>query len=179
MNGRNRLADEVESGADGPSSSGGTPLYLKALLRGLFQGPGADVELRHRLERDAESNSGMPRSTTRLAALDPATAARLHPHDRRRIVRALEVFELTGKPISVLQAEHDRPAPADVRVFALELPRASLHDRINRRVSRFFDLGLVDEVRRIAGRRPAAMPGRRGRDRLPRGHRDAGRPSVT
>jgi tRNA dimethylallyltransferase len=133
---------------------GGTALYLKTLLRGLFRGPGADGDLRQRLEQDAvELGDFMLHD--RLTALDPATAARLHPHDRRRIIRALEVFELTGKPISAFQAEHDQPAPTDVQVFALELPRASLHDRINRRVLRFFDLGLVEEVRGLqAAERP-------------------------
>ncbi len=137
---------------------GGTPLYLKALLRGLFQGPGADHELRRRLEQEAELH-GDAALHARLASIDRATAARLHPHDRRRIVRALEVFESTGKPISVFQAEHDRPAPADVRVFALDLPRARLHDRINRRVQKFFDQGLVEEVRRLqaADRPPCAV----------------------
>jgi tRNA dimethylallyltransferase len=133
---------------------GGTPLYLKALLRGLFAGPGADPELRHRLEQEAEAH-GDPALHDRLAALDPATAARLHPHDRRRIVRALEVIERTGRPISALQTEHQRPAPVEVPVYALEPPRATLYDCINRRVLGFFDSGLVEEVRALqAGARP-------------------------
>jgi len=133
---------------------GGSALYLKALVRGLFQGPGADAALRARLEHDARENGGHALHA-RLAALDPATAGRLHPHDRRRVIRALEVIELTGRPMSVLQAEHDRPAPADVGIFSLDLPRTVLHERINRRVVRFFDAGLVDEVRALqAGPRP-------------------------
>jgi tRNA dimethylallyltransferase len=127
---------------------GGTALYLKALLRGLFEGPGGSVELRRRLEHDAEVQ-GDEVLHQRLAELDPAAAARLHVHDRRRIIRALEVIELGGKPISVLQTEHDHRAPAEVKVFALDLPRAVLHDRINRRVVRFFDSGLIDEVRAL------------------------------
>ena len=127
---------------------GGTPLYLKALLRGLFTGPAADPELRMRLDREALEH-GEPALHSRLAALDPGAAARLHPHDRRRIVRALEVIELTGRPISDLQTQHERPAPRSVCVFALDLPRACLHDRINHRVLKFIDAGLVDEVRRL------------------------------
>ncbi len=100
---------------------GGTPLYLKALLRGLFHGPGADLELRRRLEREADLG-GTPVLYERLAGLDRRTAVRLHPHDRRRIVRALEVIELTGQPLSALQAQHDLPAPGGVPVFALDLP---------------------------------------------------------
>ena len=79
----------------------------------------------------------------------------LHPHDVRRVIRALEVIELTGRPMSVLQAEHDRLAPAAVPIVALDLPRAALHERINRRVVQFFDAGLVEEVRALqAGPRP-------------------------
>jgi len=127
---------------------GGTALYLKALLRGLFEGPAASVELRRRLEHDAEVQ-GDEVLHQRLAELDPAAAGRLHVHDRRRIIRALEVIELGGKPISGLQTEHVHPAPAEVKVFALNLPRAVLHDRINRRVVKFFESGLIDEVRAL------------------------------
>ncbi len=127
---------------------GGTPLYLKALLRGLFEGPGSDVEVRGRLEGEAETE-GDAALHARLAAVDPAAAARLHPNDRRRVVRALEVFELTGRPLSALQVEHERPAPATVPVFALEPPRAALVERIDRRVLEFFARGLVGEVRAL------------------------------
>lgn len=129
---------------------GGTPLYLKALLRGLFEGPSADPEIRDRLEREAESLGGEALHA-RLAEYDPATAARLHPRDLRRVIRALEVRELTGRPISELQAEHDRPAPASVKVAALERPRAVVRDRIDRRVEQMFAEGLVEEVRALRG----------------------------
>ncbi len=149
-----KAAGEIEARGKRILFVGGTPLYLKALLRGLFQGPGADRELRQRLERDAAKH-GDAALHARLAACDPKTAARLHPHDRRRIVRALEVLELTGRPISDLQAEHDRPAPQSVAVMALDLPRTPLHERINRRVVRFFEVGLVEEVRALqSGPRP-------------------------
>lgn len=127
---------------------GGTPLYLKALLRGLFDGPGADAALRAELEREAES-SGEVALHARLSRIDPIAAARLHPHDRRRVIRALEVATLTGRPLSEWQTGHDRPAPAGVPVLALERPRAELHDRIDRRVLAMFDAGLVEEVRRL------------------------------
>jgi tRNA dimethylallyltransferase len=133
---------------------GGTPLYLKVLLRGLFSGPAADAALRQTLEREADS-LGNVALHSRLSALDPTTGARLDQRDRRRVIRALEVIERTGKPLSDLQLEHGQPAPAAVRVIALELPRVILHDRINRRVSRFFEAGLVDEVRALcSGPRP-------------------------
>ena len=127
---------------------GGTPLYLKALLRGLFQGPGADCALRVRLEREAEEG-GTKALHRRLAAVDPPTAARLHPNDRRRVIRALELVELTGQALGRLQVEHERFAPAGTLVFALDRPRPELHDRINRRVTTMFDAGLVEEVRAL------------------------------
>jgi tRNA dimethylallyltransferase len=149
-----RACREVEGRGKPVLLVGGTALYLKVLLRGLFHGPGADHELRRRLEREAAAH-GETALHARLAAIDPATAARLHPGDRRRVIRALEVAELTGQPISALQDEHDRPAPASVKVLALEVPRASLVKRIDRRVLKFFDSGLVEEVRGLqAGPRP-------------------------
>jgi tRNA dimethylallyltransferase len=86
---------------------------------------------------------------SRLATVDPATAIRLHPNDHRRVIRALEVFETTGRPMSSHQSEHDRPAPPTVPVVAIERPRATLHKRINQRVVQMFRAGLVDEVRRL------------------------------
>ncbi|MDG3004226.1 tRNA (adenosine(37)-N6)-dimethylallyltransferase MiaA [Paludisphaera mucosa] len=139
---------DVESRGRRALFVGGTALYLKAMLRGLFDGPGADPEVRSRLEAEAKA-SGDAALHGRLAALDPATAARLHPNDRRRIVRALEVIELTGIPFSELQRQHGRPAPAATRVFALELPRPVLYDRINGRVLAMVEAGLLDEVRRL------------------------------
>ena len=127
---------------------GGTPLYLKALLRGLFDGPGADSALRLRLEGEADE-AGSQALHQRLAALDAPTAARLHPNDRRRVIRALELIELTGQALGRLQVEHEHSAPAGTLVFALERPRGELHDRINRRVTTMFDAGLVEEVRAL------------------------------
>ncbi len=133
---------------------GGTALYLKALLRGLFAGPGADSVRRRALEEEAERD-GDASLHARLAALDPVTARRLHTHDRRRVVRALEVIAATGRPLSQLQQEHSHPAPAGVVVFALERPRAELCVRIDRRVVGMFTDGLVAEVRALeAGVRP-------------------------
>jgi tRNA dimethylallyltransferase len=132
---------------------GGTALYLKALLRGLFEGPGADAGLRAALESEAET-LGDAALHDRLARLDPITAARLHPNDRRRVIRALEVAMLTGQPLSIWQAEHAEAA-AGARVVALARPRAVLHERINQRVDEMFAQGFVEEVRRLAsGPRP-------------------------
>ena len=132
---------------------GGTPLYLKGLLRGIFQGPPADWPLRHRLAREAQQH-GPLWLHQRLAEVDPAAAARLHANDARRLIRALEVFEKTGQPISHLQRQFEVGRPADqCLVFVLDWPRAELHARIDRRVCAMFAAGLVDEVRRLLGER--------------------------
>ena len=132
--------------------AGGTPLYLKGLLRGIFEGPPADWEFRRQLEREA-ARQGAGFLHTRLTGVDPVSAERLHPNDTRRLIRALEVFEKTGKPISQLQEqfEHGRSAE-ECRVFVLDWPRRELYDRIDRRVEQMFLAGLVDEVRRLLTR---------------------------
>jgi tRNA dimethylallyltransferase len=130
---------------------GGTPLYLKGLLRGIFEGPPADWELRRRLADQARQNGGRWLHE-QVARVDPAAAARLHANDARRLIRALEVYEKTGRPISQWQRQFDvgRPA-ADCRVFVLDWPKAELDTRIKRRVEEMFAAGLADEVRGLLG----------------------------
>jgi len=131
---------------------GGTPLYLKALLRGIFQGPPADWEFRQQIEEELQS-VGLQALHQRLQQVDPLSAAKLHPHDKRRIIRALEVYRLTGRPISHLQTQFDEGRPAEqCRVFVVGWPRDVLHERIHRRVEAMFAAGLVDEVRGILAR---------------------------
>jgi len=137
---------EVEGKGRRPIFVGGTALYLKTLLRGLFEGPGADPAIRAELEEEAR-RFGSDALHARLSRLDPSLAARLHPNDERRIVRALEVIRLTGRPLSEFQTEHESPAPTGVQVYALEWPRNKLYERINDRVELMFRGGLVEEVR--------------------------------
>lgn len=125
---------------------GGTPLYLKALLYGLFDGPPADEELRRRLTEEAE-RLGSPALHARLAALDAVSAARLHPNDVRRVVRALEVWQLTGRPLSAWQTQWAvPPAAGDRPVLFLNPPRAELYARIDERVRRMIADGLAEEA---------------------------------
>ena len=124
---------------------GGTPLYLKALLRGIFAGPAADAAFRAQLEGEERERPGTLHR--RLAQCDPEAAQRLHSNDTRRVVRALEVCEKTGIPISRWQQQFDRGLPADrCRVFLLDWPREVLYRRVNRRVEIMFEQGLVEEV---------------------------------
>jgi tRNA dimethylallyltransferase len=129
--------------------AGGTPLYLKGLLRGIFQGPPADWEFRRAVMAEAAAN-GPDWLHARLRAVDPTAAARLHFNDTRRLVRALEVFHLIGRPISELQRQFDRATPADAcRVFVLDRPKAELLARIDSRVDAMFAEGLLDEIKRL------------------------------
>lgn len=132
-----------------PLFVGGTGLYLRAILRGVFEGPSADWEFRHRLMREAAA-PGADSLHERLRQVDPESAARLHPNDERRLVRALEIHHLTGRPASALQQQ--TPRPLDERpahVYWLEPPRAWLHDRINQRVDVMLEQGLIEEVERL------------------------------
>jgi tRNA dimethylallyltransferase len=138
---------EIQSRGRQPLFVGGTPLYLKALLRGLFSGPAADWNLRSELAEIARQE-GSAELHRRLAAADPVAATKLHPNDMRRLIRALEVFHSTGRPISEQQRQFDMlPASDQPPVFVLEWPREQLNRRIDERVDAMFATGLVDEVR--------------------------------
>lgn len=132
-----------------PLFVGGTPLYLKALLRGLFEGPPADWEWRNKLSAEAESHEPQWLHA-KLASVDAASAARLHPNDTRRLIRALEVYEKTGQPISCWQQQFDRGRPAaECSVYWLDWPPDVLAARIEQRVDEMFAGGLVDEVTQL------------------------------
>lgn len=132
-----------------PLFVGGTGLYLRGVLRGVFEGPAADQTLRNRLEELSEQN-GPTHLHERLRHVDPATASRLHPNDQRRIIRALEVFELTGEPLSSLQRQGPRPlSERPAHVYWLAPPREWLYQRIDARVEQMFAEGLVEEVARL------------------------------
>jgi tRNA dimethylallyltransferase len=129
-----------------PVVVGGTNLYVQALLEGLFEGPPADAALRTRLQ-------AMPADELRawLTRVDPVAASRIHHHDRRRTIRAIEVFELSGTPISALQSQwcSDAGPRRDIRIIGLDYPVETINRRINARVHAMIDGGLVDEVIRL------------------------------
>ncbi len=128
---------------------GGTPLYLKSLLRGVYQGPPADWDFRRQIEEEL-AHVGIEALHQRLAVFDPLLAAKLHPHDKRRIVRALEVLRHTGQPLSHRQTQFDEGRRAEkCRVFSLSWERSELHRRIEARVDAMFAAGLVEEVRQL------------------------------
>ncbi len=133
---------QIEQRGKLPLFVGGTPFYLKAILLGLFDSPPADPELRRQLEDEA-GRDGSESLHARLHAVDPKTAQRLHFNDVRRVVRAMEVWHLTGKPMSEWQQQDwwDRANLPDLatadgvpRCLVLEIPREELYARINQRV---------------------------------------------
>jgi len=136
-----------------PILSGGTGLYVKAVLdEFLFPDEGADYDLRTRLEEEARL-LGPQALHRRLAQIDPPTARRLHPNDVRRVIRAIEVYETTGRPLSEHLAEARAPSPRyRVAIVGLTRPRDVLYRRIEERVDRQIQEGLVDEVKRLMER---------------------------
>ena len=144
------LADRVieQAGSSRLIVTGGTPLYYKALFEGLFEGPAADEAVRSQLR--AESAEALSR---RLAEVDPAAASRIHPNDTKRLIRALEVFELTGRPLSSFQThwaagEHRHPAVW----VGLAWEKDALNSRINARVKSMLSAGWLEETRGLLDR---------------------------
>ena len=128
---------------------GGTTLYLKSFVEGLFEGPSADPALRETLEADI-AERGLAAMHAELTKVDPDAADRIHPNDERRIVRALEVYRITGRPLSQLQTQWDAgPGRYPATFTGLRRPREEQSHRINQRVKRMMELGLVEEVRSL------------------------------
>jgi tRNA dimethylallyltransferase len=125
---------------------GGTALYIKALLYGLFEGPGTDEKIRDELKAKAQTE-GLLKLHQQLAKIDPAAAERIHPNDAKRIIRALEVYQLTGKPISDFQRQFCAEPALDWTIIGLRREKAEESKRINARVKKMVDEGLVDEVK--------------------------------
>jgi tRNA dimethylallyltransferase len=135
-----------------PLVVGGTGLYYRALTRGLFPGPGRDVAMRERLESIA-SRRGVAFLHRMLKRVDAESARRIQPRDLKRLVRALEVFFLTGRPLTEHFAETRSPiAGMSVVAVALRLPAAQTSSRVARRVDAQFERGLLDEIRGILTR---------------------------
>ena len=135
-----------------PLLVGGTGFYFRALTRGLFPGPGRDDGLRRRLEAIA-ARRGVVFVHRMLARVDPESGRRVQPRDLKRLVRALEVFFLTGRPLTAHFADTVSPIPdVEVLAIALRLPAAAISERVTRRVDEQFGRGLLDEIRTLLAR---------------------------
>ena len=135
-----------------PVVAGGTGLYIKALLQGLFHSNPVDPEIRNRLNQEA-AESGSSHLHERLQQVDPDTADRLHPNDTYRIIRALETIESTGRSISEHHQDHGfKDEPFNALKIGLQMDRRMLYDRIDRRVDLMIEAGLAEEVKSLLDR---------------------------
>jgi tRNA dimethylallyltransferase len=128
---------------------GGSPLYIKGLVNGIFKGPEADWNLRGELEEIAEKE-GSSHVHDILQKIDPVKAKELHQNDLRRIIRAIEVYKITGEPVSVLQERYKLERNNyKFKIICITRERSEVYRRINERVETMFDKGLVDEVKSL------------------------------
>lgn len=139
-----------------PVIAGGTGLYVRAILEGLSPQPGEDPVLRKKLEEEMELK-GTHTMYRKLTAVDPGAVKRIHPNHKRRIIRALEIYEMTGRPASEWYAEKTslRDLGYEPVVAGLEVDKKILHERINERVDQMFEQGLLDEVRNLLQKNPS------------------------
>lgn len=137
-----------------PLVVGGTGLWIRALVRGLVDVPLPDPKIRARLEAEADAE-GAPALHARLAEIDPTSAEAIHPNDALRIVRALEVYEQTGRALGELRREHALGAPRYPTLFVVLEGKGEAHDaKIEKRIDTMIDSGWVDEVRALLDRWP-------------------------
>ncbi len=134
-----------------PMLVGGSGMYFRALVDGLFDGPQADPALRQKLRQEAEE-LGIQHLYSRLETIDPEAAEKIHHNDLMRIIRALEVYEKTGKRISELRQQWGSgKSRYELAAFGLTRPRHELYERIEKRVDQMMAEGLLDEVRSLSG----------------------------
>lgn len=145
-----KVISDIISRNKTPILVGGTGLYLQGLTLPMnYGGLPSDPAIRQQLTAELD-RIGSNALHDKLAQVDPATAARLHPNDTRRVIRALEIYQLTGIPMSAHKTPTDADSPYDFTLYAIDWPRRILHERINRRVDIMMQDGLLDEVRSLA-----------------------------
>ena len=158
----NAAIEDIQKRGKPVIAVGGTALYIKALLYGLFEGPSADPQIRDELVAQAQ-NQGLQSLYRKLQEVDPATAAKISSNDAKRIIRALEVFRITGRPISVFQNQWDieKKSGHSWIILGLRRDKQQENSRINARVKKMIDAGLVDEVKSLlAEEKPLSVQAR-------------------
>jgi tRNA dimethylallyltransferase len=148
-----RVLEEIRARGRLPIVVGGSTLYISALTGTLFAGPKADPQIRQRLEAQPQEHL-----RKRLEEIDPEAAQRIHPNDKVRTVRALEVYELTGLPISRWHKESKVPFPYQFTKIGLTLNRKILYERINARVEQMLASGLLEEAKALRAKLTPEMP---------------------
>jgi tRNA dimethylallyltransferase len=152
-----KIIEEIHKRGRIPFVVGGTGLYIRALIDGLFPSPGPSQGIRATLLQKMEE-FGLPYLYEELRKVDPEEALRIDPHNPRRIIRALEVYYQTGRPISYLKKFHTNSKGYRVAMVGITMERRRLYDRIDQRVDRMIDMGLVDEVKEIVHRYGERVP---------------------
>ena len=141
--------DRIKAANKPVIAAGGTAMYIKTLLYGMFDGPPADEAIRQRLKKQIETE-GTADLHRKMTEVDPEAGNRIHPNDARRIVRALEVYEITGKPISSFQQQFSAEKPLDDwTIIGLRRPKEQESRRMNKRVKIMIEQGLLDEVKSL------------------------------
>lgn len=148
-----RAIEEIRARGKMPIVVGGSTLYISALTGTFFAGPKADPQIRQRLEAQPQEHLRQ-----RLEEIDPEAAQRIHPNDRVRTIRALEVYELTGLPISRWHKESQVPFPYHFTKIGLTLDRRVLYERINARVDQMLAAGLLEEAKALKAKLTPEMP---------------------
>jgi tRNA dimethylallyltransferase len=154
------IIDSIVSKGKMPIVVGGTGLYMKALVDGIFSAPSKDEELRNDLNGIAEKR-GVEHLYDQLKECDPETASKLHPNDKRRIIRALEVYSLMGRTIHQEKMEAEGISSRyDCMIFGMKLPRNVLYERINVNVESIFEEGIIETVKELV-KRPLSLTARK------------------
>jgi tRNA dimethylallyltransferase len=148
-----KALEEIRARGRLPIVVGGSTLYISALTGTFFAGPKADPQIRQRLEAQPQEHL-----RKRLEEIDPEAAQRIHPNDKVRTVRALEVYELTGLPISRWHKESKVPFPYKFTKIGLTLNRKILYERINARVEQMLAAGLLEEAKALKAKLTPEMP---------------------
>jgi tRNA dimethylallyltransferase len=160
LNLTDQAVKDIESKGKPVVAVGGTAMYIKALLYGLFEGPGTDENIRAKLKEQIAS-AGLEEMHKKLTVIDPEAASRIHQNDEKRIIRALEVYELTGKPISSFQNQFSSQPKDDWFVIGLQRDKEDASHRINTRIKKMVEIGLVDEVKSLLSEeKPLSMQAR-------------------
>lgn len=147
------IIDSIAKKGKVPVVVGGSGLYIKGLVYGLFPSPDADMKFRSRMVKFI-ARYGSRKLHARLAKIDPESAGSIHPNDARRIVRALEIYDSTGKTMTELKAStHGLGERYNIKIFALTRPREEIYSRIDERVDKMFRAGVVGEVKRLRRKR--------------------------
>ncbi len=157
LNMTQQAVNEIEGKGKPVVAVGGTAMYIKALLYGIFEGPGTNENIRNNLKEQIQK-FGLEELHKKLFIIDPQAASRIHRNDEKRIIRALEVYELTGRPISSFQSQFSSKPKDEWLVIGLQRDKADASSRINTRVKKMVEMGLVDEVKSLlAEEKPLSM----------------------